>query len=195
MNPFDSETIRLVFIFFVPGFISMKIYDLLVPSERRDFSKDLLEALSYSCVNFAILYWPIVAIHSNEFQTDHLIIYYFLSILILLVAPIFWPILVYKFMKTGFFRRRLVDPILKPWDRLFGQRKAYWVIIHLKDGRKIGGKYAKRSFSSTYPAEEQIYIEEVWEIDQTSGRFIQPLTNSDGLIISKDNFHLIEFFH
>jgi hypothetical protein len=33
-----ADKLTLFVIFFLPGFISMKVYDLLVPGERRDFS-------------------------------------------------------------------------------------------------------------------------------------------------------------
>ena len=37
---FDNQAAFALFlVFFVPGFISLKVYDLFIPSERRDFSK------------------------------------------------------------------------------------------------------------------------------------------------------------
>lgn len=94
MNPFDSETLRLILLFFVPGFISMKVYDLYVPSERRDFSKSLLEAVSFSCVNFALTYWAIVAIHLDGFPLKNPICYYLSSIGILFLSgPLANPLL------------------------------------------------------------------------------------------------------
>ena len=54
----------------------------------------------------------------------------------------------------------------KPWDYVFSRRQAYWVIVHLRDGRKIGGRFDRKSFASSYPADEQIYIEEVWRLDE-----------------------------
>jgi len=136
MNPFDSDTLRLILIFFVPGFISMKVYDLYVPSERRDFSKSLMEAVSFSCVNFAALYWAIVAIHSDGFPAQNPFCYYIASILILFVAPIFWPILYSRITSMPFIRKRTIHPLPKPWDFVFSQGKSMWVIVHLKDGRK-----------------------------------------------------------
>lgn len=195
MNPFDSETLRLIIIFFVPGFISLKVYDLFVPGEKRDFSKDMFEAISYSCVNFAILFWLISTIHTVGFQADHPVSYYLAAIFVLFVAPIFWPIAFLKIISIRFIRKRIIDPFLKPWDKLFSQKKPYWVIVHLSGGRKIGGKYARRSYTSTYPAEEQIYLEEVWKIDQRTGRFISPIPQTQGLLISSKNYVFIELFH
>lgn len=193
MNPFDSESLRLILIFFVPGFISMKVYDLYIPSERRDFSKSLMEVVSFSCVNFALMYWAIVAIHSENFPREHSVWYYLSSIGILLVAPILWPILYSKIMSLPFFHRRTIHPIPKPWDYVFSQRESLWVIVHLKDGRKIGGRYDTRSFASSFPEDEQIYLEEVWQLDK-KGRFQKKIQGSRGLIISRDDFEAIELF-
>ena len=33
----NQETFALFLIFFVPGFISIMVYDLRIPGERRDF--------------------------------------------------------------------------------------------------------------------------------------------------------------
>jgi Family of unknown function (DUF6338) len=60
MPDWTQDRLLLFLLFFVPGFISIKIYDLLVPSERRDFQSTLAEAIGYSAVNFAVLL-PIVA--------------------------------------------------------------------------------------------------------------------------------------
>jgi hypothetical protein len=194
MNPFESETLRLIFIFFVPGFISIKVYDLLVPTEKRDFSKDMFEAISYSCINFAILFWVIFEINSTEFQPAHPFLYYLATVFILFVAPIIWPIAFLRIISIGFIRKRIIDPFLKPWDRLFSRKRAYWVIVHLKGGRKIGGRYGRQSSSSSYPAEEQIYIEELWQIDQKTGRFIAPIPQTQGALISSKNYVFIELF-
>ena len=60
------------------------------------------------------------------------------------------------------FKKKAPHPIKMPWDFVFKQRQWYWVIVELKDGTKVGGKYAEHSFTSSYPAPEQIYLEEKW---------------------------------
>ena len=52
-----QETLLLFLLFFVPGFVSIKVYDLLVPGERRDFSKSFYEAIAYSALNVGVLFW------------------------------------------------------------------------------------------------------------------------------------------
>lgn len=52
-NIWTNDALILFILFFVPGFISLKIYDLLIAKEQRDFSKSCFDAVGYSAVNFA----------------------------------------------------------------------------------------------------------------------------------------------
>jgi hypothetical protein len=63
----------------------------------------------------------------------------------------------------------------------------------MNGGASIGGKYGKNSFASSYPAEEQIYLEEVWQIDQMTGKFLSQVPRTHGLIISRKDYVFIEF--
>ena len=81
-----------------------------------------------------------------------------------------------------------------PWDYIFGQRKAHWVLVHLKDGRVIGGKYSKKSRTSAYPNERQIFLEEVWQIDK-KGVFGEKVERTGGLLLFADEIAMVEFFN
>ncbi len=37
MNIWEADKLVLFLIFFIPGFVSIKVYDLLIPGEQRDF--------------------------------------------------------------------------------------------------------------------------------------------------------------
>lgn len=192
MEVWQIDKAILFLVLFVPGFISLKIYDLLIAGERRDFSSSITEAIGYSFINFALLSWLIVLIHIQKFYIYHLFWYSIFLILILFVFPVIWPILFIWIRKR--LGRYVAHPIRKPWDWIFGQGKAYWIIVHLKDGRRIGGKFDNKSFASSDPAEEQIYLEEVWKLDSAGG-FISPVERSSGIIVLQDEISMIELFH
>lgn len=193
MDFLQIDKLILFLIFFIPGFISIKIYDLLVPSERRDYSKSLFEVISFSAINFAALSWLIIFIHSDNFYTTHIKLYFFSIFLILFIAPILWPLLILKLFSWKPIAKLIVHPIQKPWDYVFGKRRPYWLIVHLKDGRKIGGKFNYKSFASSNPAEEQIYLEEVWKLDD-DGKFLGAVERTKGIIILSAEILSIEFF-
>jgi len=193
MDIWQIDKLVLFLVFFIPGFVSIRIYDLLVPGEQRDFSKCLFDAIGYSTLNFAALFWLIIIIHSKNFYAHYKIWYFICLFLIVFIIPILWPILLLKLSNNKRIAQYIRDPIQKPWDYVFGKREAFWIIIHLKDGRKIGGRYDTNSFSSSYPSEEQIYLEEVWKLDE-NGIFIEAIENSKGVIVSSKEISFIEFF-
>lgn len=194
MNIWELNKLLLFLIFFIPGFISLKIYDLIIPGERRDFSKSLLEVLGYSSLNYAAFSWLIFLIYSRKLYQNHTNWFLLSLVIVLFIAPAAWPfIFVILFDKWKFLSKFIIHPIPKAWDYIFGKRKSFWVIVHLKDGRRIGGKYDTKSFASSYPAEEQIYLEEVWRLDE-KGKFIEPIERTKGILILGREISMIEFF-
>jgi hypothetical protein len=55
------ETLALFLFFVVPGFLAIRVYDLIVPSERRDFGQSVIDVVTYSLLNLAVLrLYPLV---------------------------------------------------------------------------------------------------------------------------------------
>jgi len=193
MDVWSTDKLFLFLIFFLPGFISIKVYDLLVPGEARDFSKSLLEAVAYSTLNFAVLSVPFL--YTVQFYGRSPVLSAAVLATIMVVVPALWPVLFYRVLSSGRpFARYFRHPIRKPWDYVFGKRQPFWVVVHLQDGRKIGGRFGFGSFASSSPAEEQIYIEEVWSLDE-HGAFLNPIDQSAGIIIMQSQIALVEFFY
>jgi len=193
MDIWNVDKLALFLVFFLPGFISLKIYDLMVPREPRDFSKSLFEAISYSTLNFAALFWLIVPIQTGDFYRRHFILYSLSVVLIMVVVPACWPFVFLRLSTWRPIAKHFVHPIRKPWDYVFGKRDPFWIIVHLQNGQKIGGRFDIDSFASSDPADAQIYLEEVWVLDE-GGRFQSPVERSRGIIIMKEEIRAVEFF-
>lgn len=193
MDIWQESRLALFLLFFMPGFISIKVYDLLIPGERRDFSKSLLEVVGYSSLNFAPLSPLIILILAGVPLFDNIYFFTLLAMLALFVLPILWPILFVRLQSWPPAAAYLRHPIEKPWDYVFGSKDPFWVIVHLKDGRRVAGKFYSNSFASSYPAEEQIYLEEMWRLDD-DGKFIEPVDRSRGVIVLRSEIALVELF-
>jgi hypothetical protein len=193
MDIWNVDKLTLFLIFFLPGFVSLRIYDLLIPSPRRDFSKSVFEVVGYSVLNFAALSWLIYLIHQNNFSAAHGFWYLFFLFLILVGVPVLWPFLILKAFSLPFLAKYVLHPVSKPWDYVFGRKESYWVIVHLKDGKRIGGRFDTNSFASSDPAKEQIYLEELWKLDD-DGAFVEPVDRSGGIILLEDSMLAVEFF-
>lgn len=71
MDIFEEGKLILFIAFVVPGFIAIKAYELLSPSKQSDSSKQIIDAVSYSCLNYAILLWPIYLMEISGAKTAH----------------------------------------------------------------------------------------------------------------------------
>lgn len=201
MEVFDSpeklsslENLIIFILFFLPGFIMMKVYEMFTPWGKIDFTKRWMEAIAYSTLNFIFFSWLIVIIHTNDFPANHKIWYSILLILIGVIAPVLWGFLYFRLSRTKKFEEFTKSPYPSCWDYFFSKGENFWVILHLKNGEKIGGRFDTKSYASAYPTKEQIYLEEVWELDKDTDEFIEPYFGTKGMLISNDEITYIEFF-
>lgn len=182
MEIWEYDKLVLFIAFVIPGFISIKFYQLLFPGVQRESTDQLIDAIAYSCINYAFLLLPIIAVEKSSIKENCCIIYYIFYLFVFIFAPVLWVIF-WKFLRTrNFFQINAPHPISKPWDYVFGKRKPYWVKVTMKDGTVLAGRYGENSFTSSSPAEEQIYLEEKWVINE-NGAFERKVNNTAGIII------------
>jgi len=193
LNIWEVDKLFLFIAFVIPGFISIKAFELLYPSQIRDGSKQIVDAVTYSCINYALLLLPIYWIESSNLFKIHPSIYVFFYVVVLFIAPLFWAFVWKKLRESQAFQNNAPHPTQKPWDYVFSQRKSYWVIVTLKDNVKVAGKYCSKSFSSHAPSSEQIYLEESWELNSDGG-FERAHNESEGIIILSSEISFIELF-
>lgn len=192
MDIWEIDKLVLFIAFIIPGFVSIKFYGLLHPADKVDSSKQIIDSLTYSCVSYAIVGLPIIY-YKSKLEALDIWELWILACCILLVLPCILAFTFSKVRQLEVFQKNAPHPILKPWDFVFQQRKYYWVIIELTDGKKIGGKYAGDSFASSYPAPEQIYLEECWHLDNDDS-FERPRGNTEGILVASAKIKTIEFF-
>jgi hypothetical protein len=189
MDILTNNTFGLFVMIAAPGFISMKIWGLIHPSRHISFADSLYEAIFYGSLNyFALVQWfpPLMA----KINVIWEIIAYILS---LVITPLLLPILWKKILLWGFIKKKIINPIPKAWDVFFGKRQPCFMMVHLKNGQIIGGLYAYESAASSYPEKEDLYLQELWELDD-EGRFEKPIDGTMGLLVSYDSIDYIELF-
>lgn len=194
MDIWETNKLILFIAFVVPGFVSLKTYELLFAGAPKEASKQLVDAVAYSSINYALLLGPIYAIETHNVRATSPFWYSVFYIFVLLIAPVSWACLLKLLRTTQFFQSSLPHPTLRPWEYFFGQRKPYWVIVSLKDGEKVAGLYSDKSFASSAPAPEQLYLEETWVLNKDGG-FERPRVDSAGVMILSADIVKIEFFN
>jgi hypothetical protein len=194
MELLTIDKLVLFLFFFVPGFLALKFYQIVFADEKVDFSKSLYEAIGISCINFAFFFWIIYYINKPSYYENHPFFYYILTITLIFITPLLLTWLWSRIIKTKIFGKFFVSPEKVPWDWHFSKRESYWIIVTLKDGRKIGGKFGKNSMASASPKPKEIFIEDIWKLDKKC-KFIASIKRNQGILITEDIILTIEFFY
>jgi hypothetical protein len=58
------------------------------------------------------------------------------------------------------------------WDAIFSNEPDGWVLIRLKSGRWIGGRYADGSYAGGYPEPADLFLVQECAVDQESEEFV-----------------------
>ncbi|MBD9582952.1 hypothetical protein IB269_16290 [Delftia sp. DLF01] len=194
MDIWNVDKLVLFIAFVIPGFLLLKTSAVLGLDSAADSSKQVIDAVAYSCINYAVLAWPILKVESSGLRISNKEMYVAFYAFVVLVAPILLAF-GWKFLRTTQQLQKIVPhPVGKPWDFFFRQRQRYWVLVTFKDGKQVGGRYDSRSFASATPAGEQLYLEEAWALNDTGG-FERPRQDSAGILILGNELRSIEFFN
>jgi hypothetical protein len=193
VNPVWNPTSLVLFlVFFIPGFISQKVYALLVSEPERNSSTVIINAMAYSSLTFAItspLIWLLVTSPGAVKPAFAIVA----LLVVFAVIPVLLPVVWLQIRQLAFIRERTISPIKRPWDYVFTQPGGYWAVITFKNGSKIAGIYRDKSFSSWYPNPEQIYLEKVWNLNP-DGSFDGEVPDSKGAIIMGEEILTVELF-
>jgi hypothetical protein len=194
MNIAPSMDHMLLFMLLVvPGLISIHIYRLLMPARDIDWKTVSVEALFYSSLNFAFLLPLLIPIHRGAFFESHPVWYSFAMTITFLAAPICWPILLVRLMKWKWLMSKFQLPYPTAWDYFFDKREPAFVLVHLKNGNKIGGFCGDASYATSFPREGSLYLQSVIKVNN-AGEFLESIEGSNGMLLNRDDYELIEFF-
>lgn len=192
MEFLEGNKLYLFILFIIPGFISIKTYQLLYPASTKDTKDLVIDAIAYSCINYALLGFPIYYIQKYLIHAFSVFDIYLYVIFILLIMPIALVLLWKKIRECNWIQSKTPHPTALPWDYVFSQRKPYWITITLKNGNKIGGLYNTKSFTSHSPYPQEIYLEEHWRLDE-AGDLERKVNNTAGILVLKDEISHLEF--
>lgn len=194
MDIWETDKLVLFIAFVIPGFLSIKFYQLIFPSTVRSASDQIVDAIAYSCINYALLFWAVVYVQEHNLKAVHPSLYYLFYVFVLFISPLLL-VLVWKWLRTHErFKGSAPHPTAKPWDFVFEKSKPYWIVVYLKNGKTVGGKYSGKSFASSYPVEEQIYLEEAWIVTD-EGILDRPIKRSAGVLVMASEISYLEFSH
>ena len=167
----ESGTLPLVILLVFPGIVSMQIYRLLMPAREMDWGNALTEGLFYSIVNLALTLPATLPLHFFKVYQTHPFWYSVVGLLVLLVCPIIWPWLLCKAFRSKRLMTGLQVPFPTAWDYFFDKRLPLFVLVHLNDGKLVGGYYGDDSYATSHPNEGDLYLQAVYKVDD-EGSFL-----------------------
>jgi len=181
----NENTIKLIMLFVAPGFISMKVWGLIHPSEKVKITNSLIEAIIFGGAYYIFVSWFTSMVCLSDI----------FLVPLLFVLSIICPIFLKLILGFNIIKDKTISTIPKSWDYFFSNQKVrFFVLIHLKNERIIGGLYGGDSFASSYPEKEDLYLEEVWRLNE-EGIFMEKTPDTKGLLINYDEIEYIELFN
>jgi Family of unknown function (DUF6338) len=181
----NIETLLVIAIAIVPGYMTQLFYRLRCPAVKVESEKNLSEYLAYSLIN--LVFWsPLLLSYSTRPREQWV---EWQSILIgvgmFFVSPFILANICYYLRSKVFHRRFGWDhPIPRGWDYFVMNNREFCVLFHLKDGKLLGGYFGANSYASTYPQQPEMYVEQVWRVDEF-GKFIEMVPGSLGMVINE----------
>lgn len=192
MDILETNKLLLFVAFVMPGFLTLKTYRLKQPPRTTEAAQQIFDAVSYSLTNYALLSAPIALVELSDLRSSPLF-YWTFWVVVLVVMPVLWPFIYYWFRSTQLCQKWLPHPAPDPWEYVFARREARWIVVTLKSGKRIGGRYDSASFASSAPAQEQLFLEEAWVLDDQGG-FTVPKDATAGVIVFGSEVSTIDFF-
>ena len=184
----DFDRLEEILVLIIPGFVSLKVWTLINPTARLKIADYLLDIIAFSTLNFVALSW-LLAITTGSPLWLRVVA----GIGVFVGAPAVWPVLLRRTLNWRALRGRIVHPVPLAWDHFFGKGDSCFVLIHLKNGNVIGGLYTGESFASSYPEPQEVYLSEVWRVDE-QGRFRDRIEGTKGVLVNHQVIEYIEFF-
>ena len=184
----DPQNLPILLFFVLPGYLSCAMWRLLFPGRTTRLSDHLIAIVAFGLANYILVGWWLLSISRTIGQLGQIIVF----IIVFILAPLVWPYLVRTLVNIPWVSKRIVHPAPKAWDHFFGRHMECFVLARLKNGRLLGGVMSSASFASSYPSDEDIYMEEVWSITE-NGEFLNPLPDSRGALVSRSECEYIQF--
>ena len=193
LKPFDNLYAAMGLL--VPGLVILFVRSQFVTDRRPFQSAMLLSYLTVSLVYYAVAFPFLDHIRSLFENRDERVYAWFVLIF---VGPAILGLLLGINIQKNLLRRLLQRYRLNPihaiptaWDWKFSNIPEQWVLVTLKDGTRFAGFCGPHSFISSDPMERDIYIQQIYDIDEKDEWFWR---GEKAVLIAPGEVRTIEFW-
>jgi hypothetical protein len=118
------------------------------------------------------------------------------GIVVILLAPLLLGLGIVLLRRADWARKAMtrvtrIHPAPTAWDFAFMREAPLFVRVKLQEGERIGGVFGSGSFASAYPESQDLFLEQVWRLDD-EGVFVEAEPDSRGILISRDQIETLE---
>ncbi len=193
-------TIMAAVTFIIPGSIVISITRRVIPKKENEYNTKILEYFIYSFLNFFMWSILIYDIYSNiDSWKEHYVLLWLTLFMIIFLSPAAIALIVIQIDQKDIIRKICIyfnltslDTDPSAWDFKFKNISSEWVIVTLKNDKIVSGFLGSLSYISQNEKERDIYISEVFEIDENNKWTRKK--NTDGILIKAEEIKYIEFF-
>jgi hypothetical protein len=186
--------------FLVPGFLIDLTVSRFFYKKSEQVPLILLRFLTFSCLNYVpwifiyLLPWDKSVLEN----TVDLAIIFLVIIFItpLLLGLIFGFANQQQLVERGLaiLGFRILSGFPSAWDYKFSRiNEPLWVLVTLKDGSQVAGRFGKNSFASSESSERDLYLESVYQLLENKPWERVPETS--GILIKAEEIRYIEFLN
>ena len=166
----SEQAVYLVLALIVPGMIATFVRAQFLTGRMASHTDAALTYLALSVVYYAIAF-PFLGLVLSSQMTGYWKMAAWFGLVF--VGPFIFGLMLGAFSQLGLGRKFLQKLGLNPvhvmptaWDWKFSNMPGSWVLVVLKDGTQFAGFCGTRSFMSSDPAERDLYIEKVFDVDE-----------------------------
>jgi len=169
----NIESIYLVLAFVVPGMVIAYVRAQFLTGRIRTFSDNVVAYLAVTVLYYGVTA-PLVEYVLSIRDPGRLKIFAWLGLIILLPAAVGFllGVLEQRDVVRRFLQRFGINPIHTTpcaWDYAFARLRAdHFVMVTLSDGSTVAGIYGSHSFASSDPAERDLFLQEIYDVDGDS---------------------------
>ncbi len=179
----------------LPGFISLRVYEMRRGGEPRKINEALIDVVVYSFATDLVAVAALALLSASVPPAAQTPVKVIAAVVILATVPVALAVTLFHVERMLMHNRAIPDTRTKPWnrmvERLARERLDAGVVLTLRDGRAIGARLpAPAALASE---SDDLLLGEVWTIDKDRATFAEPSSGSLGVIVSRADCQTIEF--
>jgi hypothetical protein len=143
------------------GYLIKKILDYKIPNTLHKFQELIIDCFLVGIVPFLIFSFLLVA--PNNY-------YKILGLLLDIITSIILAFIIYYFRKSSVFKKYLGNHHPSSWDYIFDKiSRTFWednkvfLKVELLSGEIILAQYDKHCFATSFPREQEIYFNTIFD--------------------------------